>query len=657
MKLRKKSQIRSRLLDAAGGGRVLLARLFAPTIGLVDQFKLGDGDEEEEKPVPKYKWLHVASEGEFDGHADGSFKLDSSVFQEFIDNFHADPRYKAPTGAIVEGEASGLADVIPFDFEHASELAATEGSIPATGAPAPAWAMEVEMRDGPSGKQLWAYAHLGKTIRKYIASNEYRHVSIAFALDSADPESAESIGARLSSIAFTNHPFLRGLTSIAAKDSGAVVGQRLLYWYDTAGSPEQGMEYTRKCLGLNATADANAVKAEITKIAGFAAAPATTPPGVDLDDIFSGLRKIWGLPVSATVPEIVAEIDKAAGQIDAANAAATPAPALTTPAPAPAAATPPPATTTPAPVAASETEESKRLNDQRKKDMTLLQKLIALLKKTRSEVNLQNEDDVVRAVGEVVDVALAAPPAEKLQKLLADAADLSAILTALGKTDAAAALAALPDLMSAKAQLTSALQQLEEAMSMQAEVDTSMEDMDAEAAAEAKDLAATDPTVITALKAHRTSVISAEIEKLPKEKRTPKALREARQTGRATFLSQYGVVDERKQRLLKNLVAGPNGTQLAPPAAQSGSRQLTNGQRDEQSRQLTNTDKTPVITLTGLEGSNLMQRLMTHVRLNEKGYEKADHDKLFTKARAIKTLANRGEVVLEDETDLQNAAE
>jgi hypothetical protein len=655
MKLRKVSLSRMRRLDA---GKVLLSRLFAPTVSLTEQFKLATAEGEDDTPetrkkkVPKYKWLHVASEGEFAGHADGEFELNRAVFTEFIKNFHADPRYKAPTAGFTEGTDGGMKQVLPFDFEHASELAATEGSIPVTGAPAPAWAMEVELRDGADGTaQLWAYAKLGDRIRSYIAEDEYRHVSIAFALDASDPETDASIGARLSSIAFTNHPFLRGLTSIAARDGGAE--RRLLYWYDAAGSPEQGMEYTRKCLGLGATADSNEVKAEVTKIAGFAADPSTIPPGVDLAEIFSGLRKIWSLPVSSTVTEITAEIDKAAAQITAANAAVAAAAANAQPAPA-AAPTPPPAPA-PAPVATSPT-----LTDQGKKPMKeFIARLLKALKPLAKSkgVKLTALSDRAADIGnaELTDEQAQAQVLGIITELvtLADGAgtDLASVLSALGVSDAAASLAAIPELMGAKAKLTTALQQLDEAMAMQAEVDTGTEEADVEAAASAKGLSGDDGTVdagvANALRAYRNSVIAAEVAKLGDKDKTPKKLRDARQAGRTAFLTEYGVVEADRARLLKNIVAGPNGQQLTPPVRGQAPRLSSRDNGDGGDRRLSNRE-TPSIDLSACEGPNQFARLMSHVRLNEKGFLNATHDQVHSKARALKQLASRGEIEIID---------
>jgi hypothetical protein len=174
--------------------------------------------------VPEFKWLHVASEGEFAGHVDGEFTLDRDVFNQFVQNFRSDPRYRSDRDGV------GNQPVIPFDFEHASELSATSGTIPTSGSPAPAWALEVEVREGDDGAELWTYAKLGELIRGYIENDEYRHVSIAFALDAVDPITGKPIGARLSSIAFTNSPYLRNLRplQIAASMKGNAM-RRILF--------------------------------------------------------------------------------------------------------------------------------------------------------------------------------------------------------------------------------------------------------------------------------------------------------------------------------------------------------------------------------------------------------------------------------------------
>lgn len=168
--------------------------------------------------VPKIKWLNVAKEGEYRGHWQGQFALTRAVFNSFVKNLRAHPQFKlGPVEVGGKTITAGSQPTIQFDFEHASEQGPTQGSIPELGAPAPAWALDLEVRDGADGKaQLWALAQLGDRIRGYIGNDEYRQTSIAFNMQGVDFETREAIGPTLTSIAFTNNPFLRNLESIAA---------------------------------------------------------------------------------------------------------------------------------------------------------------------------------------------------------------------------------------------------------------------------------------------------------------------------------------------------------------------------------------------------------------------------------------------------------
>ena len=246
-----------------------------------------------EEPPPELKWIHVATAGTYQGHS-SPFTLDESVFDSFIANFRANPQYVAGEDGI------GTKKVLPFDYEHASEMMPTEGTIPQGGAPAPAWAFDLEKRLGPDGAlQLWALTKLGTKIQEQVGDEEYAFVSIAFT-DGVDPVSGADLGPILTSIAFTNHPFLKMLTPIAARD------WKLSNWYgDAASSPQQGFEYTRDCLNLPAATSVDEVLGQIARIVGWANAPGTTPPGVNLDQILSDLRKIWGVPITATADEVI----------------------------------------------------------------------------------------------------------------------------------------------------------------------------------------------------------------------------------------------------------------------------------------------------------------------------------------------------------------
>lgn len=184
------------------------------------------------KPTPELKWIHVANEGEYRGHHQGAFALTPAVLQQLVDNFHRSPKYEL--GSVeLDGKTfeAGTRNVIQYDYEHASEMAPWEGSIPASGAPAAGWVRDVELRDGPNGgKQLWALSWLGPQIRRQIDNNEYDSVSIAWNPEGVDWRTGEPIGAVLTSIAFTNHPFLQDLTSLAA------AARRVMGWA-AAGQP------------------------------------------------------------------------------------------------------------------------------------------------------------------------------------------------------------------------------------------------------------------------------------------------------------------------------------------------------------------------------------------------------------------------------------
>jgi len=171
--------------------------------------------------VPELMWIQVAREGTYEGHWQGSFDLTREVFESFVKNLHAHPQFKL--GEIdVDGKrtTAGTSPTIPFDYEHASEMPATEGTIPQQGAEAPAWVYDIAIRDGEGGAELWALAWLGERVRDQIKRRAYRQTSIAFDLEGVDFISGDSVGPILTSIAFTNHPFLKHLESYAARNRG-----------------------------------------------------------------------------------------------------------------------------------------------------------------------------------------------------------------------------------------------------------------------------------------------------------------------------------------------------------------------------------------------------------------------------------------------------
>lgn len=582
----------------------LVARAMGVVLRLADEAAEPANAEGEAKPeIPKRKWIHVATEGSYAGHGDGEFTLDAAVFKAFVDRLHADPQFKAGDDGI------GTQPVVPFDYEHVSEMDPREGSVPSTGAPAPAWVLDLKVEEIDGKANLFAYAELGETIRQQMAANEYRFVSIAFALETADPVSGEAAGPKLTSIAFTNHPFLRDLAPVAASSK-----RRLRYYYgDAATSPDQAFEYTRSILGLPAAYTLEQVLTELAKIVGWSEDLTTAPAGVDIAEIMKNLRCAWAIPVTSTNAELLANAKTAAANMAKPAQEQTPAP---TPAPAPAAA--------PA-AAATETTESTTMTMSK----SLFDKLKPVLLAGRGGAAVRMLDDEEAVVEEVKDA-------------LAAKTNLADLLKSLGYDSAQAALAGIPELKAAKGALTDALAQLDEALAMSEQVEAASETSDIDAAMSAKGYAQTDESLRTSLTVHRNSLMASECAKAqaaqPKDetgapKRLgPKALAEARKAGRKAFFAAFGIAPDRQEHLLRNIVAAPGGKQLAAPSL-------------DQQRELALTPPNGngnglIINLSAFEGVNDFERLCAYVR-TEKGMDKAGHAQVVSRAsklRADKTV-------------------
>jgi len=279
--------------------------------------------------TPQMKWIQVAREGRYDGHWQGSFDLTREVFASFVKNLHAHPQFRL--GDVeVDGKTirAGSSPTIPFDYEHSSEMNATEGSIPQSGAPAPAWVYDVQMRDGPAGAELWALAWLGDQIRRQISAREYRQTSIAFDMESVDFKSGEPAGPALTSIAFTNHPFLRHLESYAAANrNGSEPGrgmseQRASETFDdphprrtamtvTANDDKKSQEQfrTNLCakLGIRRLADDDAIEEAAGEAAGGQG---------DLDKVLKAL----GVDDTGAAMEVIPKLRDGLARLQAAEA-------------------------------------------------------------------------------------------------------------------------------------------------------------------------------------------------------------------------------------------------------------------------------------------------------------------------------------------------
>ena len=181
--------------DLAGWVIFASARLCATDAGAPD----------ENKPI----WIQVAAEGEYKGHPSGPFDLRPVDLEQIVQNFRANPKFTAGADGV------GSTHVVPFDFHHASEQEPARLAV--AGAPAQAWALDLELRQGSDGKaQLWSLCEYLEPARTYVREGRYEGTSVAIWPDAVDPKTGDRIGWYLSSIAFTNDPFIQGMLPIAA---------------------------------------------------------------------------------------------------------------------------------------------------------------------------------------------------------------------------------------------------------------------------------------------------------------------------------------------------------------------------------------------------------------------------------------------------------
>lgn len=249
------------------------------------------------------KWQHVANEGQYLGYKP-PFAFTRGTFAEMVKNFRASPQYKAGDDGV------GIADVVAWDFEHASEQYAGDGTIPVSGTPAQGWVRELKVEDGPDGKaQLWALSVFLPTAKEYIKNGQYKWSSVAVIRNAEDPVSGEKVGAVLTSIALTNQPFIQNLTPLAASQNAN--GFKVERWYSAAGSALEAVGCFKDLLGLGELATIPEVLAQLNKLKQWVES-GTTPIGVDVAGLFAAFRQILNLGALTTETEVLDAISKIA---------------------------------------------------------------------------------------------------------------------------------------------------------------------------------------------------------------------------------------------------------------------------------------------------------------------------------------------------------
>ncbi len=259
--------------DLGHGGSLSVRHLTDETVAL-DGVGVALSDDGDDKPV----WIQLAKPGVFRGHSAGPFELNDKVFQEIVRNFYS-----------TQNQA------IPIDFEHASEADATEGTIPTMGAPAQGWIRELKIEDG----NLWGLVEWGDRAREYIRSGAYKFFSPAIRFGAKDRVSGQNIGARMTSGALTNNPFLDGMRPLAARDAADAAGEVLttLRAGPFAHQPHEYMPALKSALRLGELATARECADQLGRLRGqydLCGGIGMTADGVDLGAYMHPLRALVG---------------------------------------------------------------------------------------------------------------------------------------------------------------------------------------------------------------------------------------------------------------------------------------------------------------------------------------------------------------------------
>ena len=247
---------------------------------LAESLELADGASgpaDDALPV----WNQLAKIGQWAGHPSGRFQITAKEIGEIVRNFRATENRK-----------------IPIDFEHASEADPTEGSIPTDGAPAQGWIIDLQDR-GDAG--LWGLVEWLPKAREYVRSKQYRFFSPAIRFNSRDRVTAANIGARMTSGALTNNPFLDGMAEMAASDKESTV---LAAAY--AHPPDVYMPKMRAALGMDVTATARSCMDRLLSLEEHFGkiGEVGMSEGVDLAQYMPAMRDMISAPIGCCWDEV-----------------------------------------------------------------------------------------------------------------------------------------------------------------------------------------------------------------------------------------------------------------------------------------------------------------------------------------------------------------
>ncbi len=407
------------------------------------------------------KWVQVTREGNFPGYLGGTrpFAFTRADLQKMVDNVRAHPAYK------VDAAGNPTGHVIPWDFNHASEQDPTTGNLPAQGAPSQGWTLDMEIREGSDGNaELWALTQFLEPARSYVKAGQYKWASVAVQFGAIDPVSGQNVGAVVTSIALTNTPFVEGMETLVAskvQKTASVPGapngqvQAKRYFYEHAKDPSDAVSCLKELFGLPETAGIGEVMAQIQIVASWFAADAA-PLGTDPEYILASMRTILNLPVLLPDADVLAEASKAIQLLITEQTAASGTLA-------PTATSGESGLVPPTPVAATK----KQSNED--PDMTLAITLSKLLgTRDTEEAILARATELVELAKGLKDIFKLSNTRDTAQVMLSEAKDgaqakekLLGLFTALGVEDPDKAVARVAEVMTSAEQLKAVMPELE----------------------------------------------------------------------------------------------------------------------------------------------------------------------------------------------------
>lgn len=237
------------------------------------------------------KWINACIEGTYRGHPNPKFPeivWDQKAFQTIVDNLHRHPSFKSGPDGV------GCARVVPWDYEHASEIAKMLNKIPPGGCPAEAWTYDAKVAPTDKGLGLWLLTEWLPGAKAQVQDGKYQFCSIAADPHFPDPVSGQDQGLTLSSVALTNTPFIQGLEPLVASVS---------QW----GKAESAEEFTigmRDIFELPDDAEPTAIIAQLDAFR-VAVTNGTVPSQIDVDGIIDRIRRLLALPLMSTQEDVL----------------------------------------------------------------------------------------------------------------------------------------------------------------------------------------------------------------------------------------------------------------------------------------------------------------------------------------------------------------